>query len=77
MAAKSQAAEYAGRVAAYRASPMVYRAGLYYAALLEAMKDARLYVTPEDLGNVHVRVELQDRTTAGSTIFTDETSESP
>ncbi|HRQ72483.1 MAG TPA: SPFH domain-containing protein [Phycisphaerales bacterium] len=77
MAAKSQAAEYAGRVAAYRASPMVYRAGLYYAALLEAMKDARLYVTPEHLDNIHVRVELQDRTTAGSTIFTDETSESP
>jgi hypothetical protein len=41
---------------------------MYFEALLEAMADARVYLTPAELESLKVRLELQDKQ-AGTTVF--------
>ena len=65
MAERGRAARYQGQEVAYLASPEIYKAGLYFDALKQAMKDARTYITPPD---IQVRLQLEDRDT-GVNIF--------
>ena len=55
------AALHQGQVASYNAAPELYRAKQYFAALREAMKDARVYVVPEELA--WIRFQLEDQGT--------------
>jgi regulator of protease activity HflC (stomatin/prohibitin superfamily) len=57
-----------GQQEAYLAAPELYRSKMYFEALLEAMADARVYLTPAELESLKVRLELQDKQ-AGTTVF--------
>lgn len=61
MSERGQAALLRGQVAAYEASPELFRASMYFDALLAVMAESRVYVTPESLESLHIRLELQDR----------------
>lgn len=61
MRERGRAARYAGQLASYTAAPAVYKASLYYDALREAFANSRLYITSDDVQNLHIRTELQDR----------------
>lgn len=68
MSERGLAALLLGQNLAYEAAPTLYRSKLYFEALLEAMKNARVYMTPSDLESLHIRLELQDRET-GTDVF--------
>ncbi len=57
-----------GQQQAYLASPRLYRSQSYFEALLEAIEDARVYLTPSDLESLHIRIDLMDLE-AGSDVF--------
>jgi regulator of protease activity HflC (stomatin/prohibitin superfamily) len=59
MGAWAEAIRYQGMVTSYAASPMVYRAGLYFDAIAEALADSRIYIVPAGVPNLHIRGELQ------------------
>lgn len=61
MRERGRAARYEGQLAAYAASPEVYKASLYFDALKEAFARSRLYITSESVKDLRMRVELQDR----------------
>lgn len=63
MSERGRAARYQGQLASFKASPLIYKASLYFEALQETIRDARLYVTDDRVPNLHVRAELQDRDT--------------
>ena len=46
-----------GQEQAYAASPMLYRSQAYFDALLDAIKDSRVYLTPSDLESLHIRID--------------------
>lgn len=68
MGHRGRAAEYRGQLASYRASPMIYKADLYFEALKKAIRGARLYITSEDVPDLRVRFNLEDRDT-GADVF--------
>ena len=70
MGARGDAAEFLGQATAYAAAPALYRSQVYFDALLEVMKNARVYVLPDKdkLEDLKVRLELQDRD-RGTTTF--------
>jgi len=61
MHAWSDAIRYKGRIKAFLAAPLVYRAGLYFDALKDSLKDSRIYLVSSDIPDLHVRAELQDK----------------
>lgn len=61
MSERGQAALLLGQVAAFEAAPELFRASMYLDALLAVMAESRVYVTPESLESLHIRLELQDR----------------
>jgi regulator of protease activity HflC (stomatin/prohibitin superfamily) len=60
MSERGQAALLRGQDAAYAAAPELFRASMYFDALMAVMAESRVYVTPESLKS-HIRLELQDR----------------
>lgn len=58
MSQRGLAARHAGRSAAYRAAPSVYRASLYFDALADLAINARVYISAFD--NAQVRLNLED-----------------
>jgi len=50
-----------GQQQAYAASPSLYRSQNYFDALLDAIKTARVYLTPSDLESLHIRIDLMDQ----------------
>ncbi|MHA7812211.1 MAG: SPFH domain-containing protein [Phycisphaerales bacterium] len=63
-----------GQQEAYLAAPELYRSKMYFDALLVAMAEARVYLTPAELESLKVRLELQDKQ-AGTTVFDAERGE--
>lgn len=57
-----------GQQSAYLASPELYRSNMYFEALLVAMRESRVYLTPGELESLKIRLELQDKK-AGTTVF--------
>ncbi|MBO6513106.1 MAG: hypothetical protein JJ974_03990 [Phycisphaerales bacterium] len=57
-----------GQEQAYNASPSLYKSQNYFDALLDAIKSARVYLTPGDLENLRVRMDLMDQE-AGADVF--------
>ncbi len=53
---------YEGQLATYKASPALYRAGLYLDALKEAIVDARVYIV-DPSAKLNIRTILEDRET--------------
>lgn len=68
MSERGRASLLQGQQEAYLASPELYRSNMYFGALLEAMRESRVYLTPDDLASLKIRLELQDRQ-AGSDVF--------
>ncbi|MEM7754716.1 MAG: SPFH domain-containing protein [Planctomycetota bacterium] len=64
MGERAKAALYQGQLAAYEASPQLFRSSRYFEALAEAMVDSRVFLTAGDLRNeLTVRMELMTRDT--------------
>lgn len=61
MGAWSESVRYAGMVSSFTAAPLVYRAGLYFDTLREALSDVRLYVVSGDIPDLRIRTELLDQ----------------
>ncbi len=61
MGDRGRAARYEGQLALYTASPMLYRTNLYFAALKAAMQDSRVYITSEEIPNLRIDWDLQDK----------------
>jgi regulator of protease activity HflC (stomatin/prohibitin superfamily) len=60
MSERGRAALLQGQNMAYLAAPGLFRSQMYFDALREAMADARVYVTPDSIPALHIRMELQD-----------------
>lgn len=60
MAERGRAALLRGQNTAFMAAPSLFRSKLYFDALRESMADARVYLTPESIPGLHIRLELQD-----------------
>jgi regulator of protease activity HflC (stomatin/prohibitin superfamily) len=56
MGERSRATRYEGQLRMYRAAPSVYQAGLYFDAIRDSMRNARVFITSPD---VFVRAEVQ------------------
>lgn len=57
-----------GQELAYNASPSLYKSQNYFNALLEAIENARVYLTPGDLDSLHIRMDLMDQE-VGADVF--------
>lgn len=57
-----------GQHQAYAAAPSLYRSRAYFDALLDAIENARVYLTPSDLEALHIRIDLMDKE-AGQDVF--------
>ncbi len=68
MGARGRASRYQGQVQAYNASPLLYKATLFFETLKEALADARVYVTSPDGPRLWINTDLQDRDT-GTSVF--------
>lgn len=68
MSQRGQALAYAGRLAAYRANPQLYKATLYLGMIRDETVDARVYLVP-DSELVRVRINAEDAGSGGN-IFT-------
>ena len=68
MSERSQAEGYSARLAAYRANPKLYRAGLYFGALTDIMKDSRVYLVSDESAGGRVTVDLKDLDTGGNVL---------
>lgn len=68
MSERGQASLLLGQQEAYLASPALYRSKMYFDALLDAMREARVYLTPSDLESLRVRFDLQDKQ-VGTDVF--------
>lgn len=62
MSDRGRAVRYASRLAAYEASPAIYKSILYFDALKSAMAESRVYIT-DDRVPLHLRLEIQDTST--------------
>jgi regulator of protease activity HflC (stomatin/prohibitin superfamily) len=60
MGSRGQASRYQGQLALYAANPSLYRAERYFESMKAAMKDARVYITSEDIPNLRLDVDLKD-----------------
>tara|TARA_R110000782_G_scaffold101029_15_gene187617 strand:- start:3501 stop:5621 length:2121 start_codon:yes stop_codon:yes gene_type:complete len=60
MSERGRAALLQGQNMAYLAAPSLFRSKMYFDALRDAMADARVYVTPDSIPALHIRMELQD-----------------
>lgn len=60
MAERGRSALLQGQNIAYTAAPALFQSKMYFDALREAMAGARVFVTPESLTGLHIRLELQD-----------------
>jgi modulator of FtsH protease HflK len=74
MSERGQALLLLGQQQAYEASPSLYRSQSYFNALLDAIENARVYLTPADLESLHVRIDLMDQE-AGTDVFDPEAGE--
>ncbi|MDI1290605.1 MAG: SPFH domain-containing protein, partial [bacterium] len=61
MGDRGRAARYEGQLALYNAAPMLYRTNLYFAALKGAMKGSRVYVTSDEVPDLRIDFDLQDK----------------
>jgi regulator of protease activity HflC (stomatin/prohibitin superfamily) len=75
MSERGRSALLRGQNVAYTAAPALFQSRMYFDALREAMAGARVFVTPESLTGLHIRLELQDGA-AGRDIL-DETAGAP
>ncbi|MBL8764468.1 MAG: hypothetical protein JNM07_09395 [Phycisphaerae bacterium] len=57
---RGRAARYVGQLAAYRANPALYRAGLYFDALRDAMRPLRVYIVGDDVRDLRMNLDLKD-----------------
>ncbi|MGH7133815.1 MAG: SPFH domain-containing protein [Phycisphaerales bacterium] len=64
---RGEAAAYDGRLAAYRASPTLYRASKYYEMLADLIEESRLYLVHDGVAP-QLNIDLKD-TGAGGDIF--------
>jgi regulator of protease activity HflC (stomatin/prohibitin superfamily) len=60
MGSRGQASRYQGQLAMYTANPTLYRAERYFESMKAAMKDARVYITSDDINNLRVDSDLKD-----------------
>jgi modulator of FtsH protease HflK len=60
MSSRGQAARFEGRLALYSANPWLYRSQLYFDAMKDVMKDARVYITSDNVANGRVDMDLKD-----------------
>lgn len=74
MSERGQASLLQGQQEAYLASPELYRSKMYFDALLEAMAQSRVYLTPGEIKDLLIRLELQDKQ-AGTDVFDAEAGE--
>ncbi|MFK7884235.1 MAG: SPFH domain-containing protein [Phycisphaerales bacterium] len=68
MSERGRSALLRGQNIAYEAAPELFRTKRYFEALSEVMKNARVYLTPDDIESLHIRVELQDNE-VGANVF--------
>lgn len=68
MGERGRAARYRGQLASNDASPLVYRASLYFEALKAAMAPSRVYITSDRVPNLRIDLDLQDKDT-GADVF--------
>jgi len=61
MGDRGRAARYEGQLALYTASPLLYRTNLYFDAMKSAMRGSRLYVTSEEIPDLRIDWDLQDK----------------
>ncbi len=71
MSERGRSALLRGQNVAYTAAPALFQSKMYFDALREAMAGARVFVTPESLTGLHIRLELQDGA-SGRDILPDE-----
>gem|GEM_PF-285535 len=71
MTERGRAVLLGGQQLAFEASPSLYRSQTYFDALLDAIENARVYLTPGDLESLHVRIDLMDQE-AGTDVFAPE-----
>lgn len=72
MSERGRSALLRGQNIAYTAAPALFQSKMYFDALREAMAGARVFVAPESLSGLHIRLELQDGA-SGRDILPDET----
>lgn len=65
MQERGRAEAFAGQLEAYRAAPNLYKAQLYFGALKDLMKGARVYITPDDVWST---VDLKDVDSTGNVL---------
>ena len=63
-----------GQQEAYLAAPELYQSRMYFEALLDAMAESRVYLTPAEIENLKIRLELQDEQ-VGTDVFDQERGE--
>jgi len=68
MAERGRAEGYNSRLAAYRANPKLYLAGLYLNAVQEIMLDARVYIVSDETTGGRVTVDLKDLDSGGNVL---------
>jgi len=68
MGARARSSRYLGQVSANDASPLLYRASMYFDRLSEALSNARLYVTSNDFPELRMNIDVQDQDT-GAGVF--------
>lgn len=68
MTERGRAVLLGGQEQAYAASPSLYRSQAYFDALLVAIENARVYLTPADLESLQIRIDLMDQE-AGTDVF--------
>ncbi len=61
MGAKTLSTTYLGQLAAYEASPVIYRAGAYFKVLRTCFEDVRVYITSDQLPDLRVDAQLEDK----------------
>lgn len=61
---RERAMRYAGQVASFEANEALFRAHLYFEALIESIRETRLYIT-DDTRTVRVDQDLTDRSSEG------------
>lgn len=74
MGAWSEAIRYEGMVESYRASPMVYRARMYFDTLQQSIAGSRLFIVGSGVADLHIRGELQTEK-VGLDLFTKDPNE--
>jgi len=63
MGERARAALYQGQLAAYEASPRLFRSSRYFDALREAIRESRVFLTAKDVSDLTVRLEMETRDT--------------